>query len=229
MKNVLLTSSSSVKLTTITTSIEEEDRSETRDSCCYYPGCRKDANCNCEICLASINATLDLMPISSLTKISASRPTPDVERTPISFNSSVLSTPRSSSVRIQPVSPCLRSSAKSNLKGDIRKKEREWKWIAWSDFFRLALVLSLIFMAEYGFKWGFSRIVKPELSTEIVKNVAYKSRSVKDWNGKLKFVQKELHGFVDGKVSNCSYDNSVWKIIQVLTKFYCRLSQSYNL
>lgn len=159
------------------------------------------------------------MPISSLTKISASRPTPDVERTPISFNSSVLSTPRSSSVRIPPASPCLRSSAKSNLKEETRKKEREWKRIPWSDFYRLAMVLSLIFVAEYGFKWGFSGIVKPELSTEIVKNVAEKSRAVKDLNGKLKFIQKELHGFVDGNLSNCSYANSVWKIIQVLTNF----------
>ncbi|KAF3457123.1 hypothetical protein FNV43_RR01780 [Rhamnella rubrinervis] len=227
MKNALLTSSSFVKSTTIS-AIEDEDRSETRDSCCYYPGCRKDANCNCEICLASINATLDLMPVSSLTKISAPRPAPDVERTPISFNSSVLSTPRSSSVRIPQVSPCLTSSSKSNLKEDIRKKERKWRWMHWSDFYRLALVLSLIFMAEYGFKWGFSGIVKPELSTEIVRNVVEKSWAVKDLNGKLKFIQRALHGSVDGKVSNCSYDNSVWKIIQegLILSSHCTLYKS---
>ncbi|NP_001144807.1 uncharacterized protein LOC100277883 [Zea mays] len=28
---------------------------------CYYPGCRKDANCSCEMCLASIDATRDLV------------------------------------------------------------------------------------------------------------------------------------------------------------------------
>ncbi|KAG2535251.1 hypothetical protein PVAP13_9NG102873 [Panicum virgatum] len=28
---------------------------------CYYPGCRKDANCACEMCLASIDATRDLV------------------------------------------------------------------------------------------------------------------------------------------------------------------------
>ena len=75
----------------------EDERSETQDSC-YYPRCRKDANCNCEICLASINATLDLMPVSVhktiLTKLSSSRAqNNDVERTPISFNALILSTP----------------------------------------------------------------------------------------------------------------------------------------
>jgi hypothetical protein len=48
---------------TITTKFMEDKRSKIQ-GICYYPKCRKDANCNCEICLASINATLDLMPNS---------------------------------------------------------------------------------------------------------------------------------------------------------------------
>ncbi|KAJ6981714.1 hypothetical protein NC653_024955 [Populus alba x Populus x berolinensis] len=54
------TSQSSVKSSATnpnTTAMEERDS-------CYFPGCRKDANCNCDICLASINATLDLMPVT---------------------------------------------------------------------------------------------------------------------------------------------------------------------
>lgn len=225
MKTVPSTSSASSSMKSTTTT--EEDRSEFRDSC-YYPGCRKDANCNCEICLASINATLDLMPISiqksSLTKFSASRPTHDVQRTPISFNSSVLSTPISSSPRI-PLSSCLRSSGKSsfsfNLKNETRKEKREWG--PWSDFYRLALVFSLIFTAEYGFPKAVSGIVKPALSPDMVRTIGEKSRVVKDLNGKLRLFQKVLQGLVNGEVSNCTYANSVWKITQVLTHYTVQL------
>lgn len=72
-------------------------------------------------------------------------------------------------------------------------------------------------MAECGFKWGFTGLVKPELSADILRNVTEKSFLVKDLNGKLKVIEKELQGFVGGKVFNCSYANSMWKIAQVLT------------
>ncbi|KAH7522303.1 hypothetical protein FEM48_Zijuj07G0124000 [Ziziphus jujuba var. spinosa] len=228
MKTVPSTSSSSSMKSTTTI---QEDRSEFRDSC-YYPGCRKDANCNCEICLASINATLDLIQKSSLTKFSASRPTTDVERTPISFNSSILSTPISTSPPRITMSPSLRSSGKSSLnfnsKKETRKEKRKWGGPR-SDFYRLALVLSLIFMADYGFSRTVSGIVKPALSPDLVRNVGEKSwGAVKDLNGKLRLFQKELQGLVHGEVSNCSYANSAWKISQdgLLLSSHCTFYKS---
>ncbi|KAK4587329.1 hypothetical protein RGQ29_024156 [Quercus rubra] len=225
MKTVL--SSSSPSTTTTTTSAKsstttataiamEDERSETRDSC-YYPGCRKDANCNCEICLASINATLDLMPVSvhktTLTKLSSSRAqNNDVERTPISFNASILSTPRSSSRPVL-VSPVLKSSARSNLMERMEKSEKEWVWKGW--FVKLVVGLSLFFVVEFGFSSGVCGILRPVLSPEIVKHVGEKSWVVQDLKGKLTFVQRELQGLVvDGEVSNCSYVNSIWEIDQ---------------
>ena len=143
----------------------EDVRSTTRDSC-YYPGCRKDANCNCEICLASINATLDLMPISvhktTLTKLSSSHAqNNDIECTPISFNALILSTPKSSS---RPVlaSPVLKSSARSNLMERMEKSEKEWVWKGW--FVKLVMGLSLIFMVEFGLSSGDCGILRPVLS-----------------------------------------------------------------
>ena len=134
----------------------EDERSETRDSC-YYPGCRKDANCNCEICLASINATLDLMPVSvqktTLTKLSSSHAqNNDIECTPISFNALILSTPKSSS---RPVlaSPVLKSSARSNLMEKMEKSETEWVWKGW--FVKLVVGLSLILWWSLVFLVGF--------------------------------------------------------------------------
>ncbi|KAJ4961942.1 hypothetical protein NE237_021852 [Protea cynaroides] len=72
IKTVILLSSSSA----ISLSITMEDRSENHE-CRYFPGSRKDASCICKICLASISATLDLMPLSiqrsSLMNLSASK------------------------------------------------------------------------------------------------------------------------------------------------------------
>ncbi|KAA8527619.1 hypothetical protein F0562_034986 [Nyssa sinensis] len=103
-----------------------EDGSETRDSC-YFPGCRKDANCNCDMCLASINATLDLMPTSvqrsSLTNFSASKRVP---RSPVSFNSLVMSTPTRSST----VSPPDKFHSENEFsREDEKEQERVGFWV----------------------------------------------------------------------------------------------------
>ncbi|XP_062108315.1 uncharacterized protein LOC133819159 [Humulus lupulus] len=226
MKNVaVLSSATSAKSTTTTASIEEEYRDS---SCYYYPGCRKDANCSCEMCLASINATLDLVPMSSLSKLStASRPNPKVAVTPISFSASSLSTPRSDTPRT-PVSPRLRSSARTNLKEKkLRRKERQWG--CGSDFLRLFGVFSLIFMAEFGFFGIVSEVSKPVFTPDMVRNLGEKSSAVKDLKGKLRFLQKSLQGVVDlDKVSNCSYANSRWEISQdaLLLSSHCKLYKS---
>ncbi|XP_026434967.1 uncharacterized protein LOC113332657 isoform X3 [Papaver somniferum] len=126
MKTGLTSSSSSSSGTRSSTTMEDRDS-------CYFPGCRKDTNCDCEICLASINATLDLMPMSiqksSLTKISASslsKLRSSVERTPISYNQSILSTPKQQGSSFQPIliTPPLKSTAKSfpSLEKPIKKR-----------------------------------------------------------------------------------------------------------
>lgn len=220
MKSITLTSASSAKSTATVASEAEDDRS------CYYPGCRKDANCNCEMCLASINATLDLMPLSiqksSLTKLSTAsqRPSPKVEVTPISFDST--STPPSRSPQVIPMSPGLRSCARMTRTEKLgrKKKTGERQWGFGSGFFRLILVLSLIFVAEYVFSSAVSGVLKPAFSADTVRKIGEKSWVAKDLNGKLRFLEKSLQGLVDGKVSNCSYANSKWEINQVLDLSY---------
>lgn len=85
-----------------------------------------------------------------------------------------------------------------------------------SEYSKLALLLTLILLAEYGFSWAFSSVLKPSFSPQIVSQIGKKSEVVKDLNGKLRFLQKEFQGIVDGLVSNCSYVNSKWEINQVL-------------
>ena len=196
----------------------EEDRSENRDSC-YYPGCKKDANCDCEICLASINATLDLMPMSfqksSLTKLSASRPS--VQSTPISFDASVLSTPKSTNFRFSS-SPLVKSNVRSKLNQKMEGENRKWGFC--TKVLKLVLCLSLILSADVVFSWAISGLFQPVLSPDLVKRIGEKSRDMRDLNGKLRVLQKELQNVVDRKVSNCSNANSAWEISQVLFKWF---------
>ncbi|CAL0300747.1 unnamed protein product [Lupinus luteus] len=79
---------------------EDIDEDVGDSSCCYYPGCKKNVNCKCEICLESINATLDLMPP---TKLSASKPIHrNLHSTPLSFHPSLLNTPTSTPLSFHP-------------------------------------------------------------------------------------------------------------------------------
>ena len=85
----------------------------------------------------------------------------DIERTPISFNASILSTPRLSSCIVL-ASPILKSSARLNLMERMEKSEKEWVWKGW--FVKLVVGLSLIFMVEFGLSSGDCGILRPVLS-----------------------------------------------------------------
>lgn len=212
MKTVLSTSVSS-NSTTTTAAVEDDERSEARDSC-YYPGCRKDANCDCKICLESINATLDLMPYSvqksSLTKLSASRP--NVETTPISFNPSILTTPTTVTSRISKY-PKFESPVKLSSKFKAEEGGRDSSSLR--RFVTLVFVLSLILAVTTGFSCAIARVIRPKLSAEIVRTASKNSQFVQNLNGKLRVLERELQGMVNAEISNCSYSNSYWEIDQV--------------
>ncbi|KAA0049354.1 hypothetical protein IC582_012690 [Cucumis melo] len=212
MKTVLSTSVSS-NSTTTTAAIEDDERSEARDSC-YYPGCRKDANCDCKICLESINATLDLMPYSvqksSLTKFSSSRPN-NVETTPISFNPSILTTPTTVTSRISKY-PKFESPVKLGSKFKVEEGGRDSSSLR--RFVTLVFVLSLILAVTTGFSCAIARVIRPKLSAEIVRTASKNSQFVQDLNGKLRVLEREFQGMVNAEISNCSYSNSYWEIDQ---------------
>jgi hypothetical protein len=204
---------------------EEEEENNHENSSYYYPGCKKNANCNCEFCIASINATLDLMPNSALTKFSSSKPNiVNHNITPISIDSSIFSTPEKSydgvSV-IAPSTPVIKSSAKSNhVVHRIERKEKGEKRCFYSGLglLKVMMVLGVLLFADVVLSRVVSVVFQPSLSEDIVKRVGEECHKVQDLNGKLKFLQKEFGGIVNGKVSNCSFTDKSWKINQVL---YC--------
>ena len=213
MKSVPLTPNSSTKSSTTATSSGTSMESESRDSY-YFPGCRKDANCNCEMCIESMNATLDLMPQSnyrgSMTKRSISKPT--LRRSPISFNTSTLSTPKSRTETVK-MSPPLNSTARICFHDKLKRKEKHFRFGV--SVIRLLWGLSLILAAEFGFSWVVSGILRPELSREKVRILGEKSLVSKDLNERLSFLKKDLWGLVGKQISHYSYVGSPWKINQV--------------
>ena len=150
---------------------------------------------------------------SSLTKLSTSRA--DVECTPLSFDSSIISTPRSIS-RPELDSPALKSTARLTLNQKKEKRKKEWSFGSWGALFWLVLGSSLIFRVETGFSWGGCRVLRPVFSSDMVRSIGERSWVVQDLNRRLEFLQSELKGFVEnGKVSNCSFMDSLWEINQV--------------
>lgn len=212
MKTVILTPNSSVNSTTTT----ESNPSETRENS-YFPGCKKDANCNCEICVASFNATIDLMPQSahrsSLTKLSVSRP--KIRRSAVSFASSAdASTPVSRNrINHSTASPPRNPNGSTNFqeKGARRKGESKYEGL----MARFLVGLIVISGVEYGFSWMVSGVLRSHLWPELVGNMAVNSRVHEDLNGRFLFLKNELEGFVGERVSSCTSPNAAWKINQV--------------
>ncbi|XP_019180379.1 PREDICTED: uncharacterized protein LOC109175563 [Ipomoea nil] len=229
MKSIVSTPPSSTKSSTTV-------ESETRDSC-YFPGCRKDANCNCSICIASMNATLDLMTESvqrsTLTKLSAVKRRQvshrEVPRSPVFFNSSSFSTPDSSGGRSGSVSSELDSGAR--VKFHEKKKRKERGFGCGVVMMRVLFGLGLVYWLEYGVSPMISGVLDSELSMDVVRNLSGKSwglNGLNDWNERLDFLRNELQGLVDEEVSNCSSDNSVWRVNQdgLLLTSRCTLYKS---
>lgn len=83
------------------------------------------------------------------------------------------------------------------------------------SFLRLLLGIALIFVADFGFSWVVPRVLRPELSPNVVRRVGEESsRGGKDLRRRLGILKKGLEGFVDGEVSNCSFGDSKWKVNQ---------------
>ena len=99
------------------------------------------------------------------------------------------------------------------------KGQQQW-CLSGLNFLRVLVGVGFLLSADIVFSKVVSGIFQPALSPDVVKRVGEKCWQVQDVNEKLRFLQRELTRVVDGKVSNCSYSDSVWKISQVLLFIY---------
>lgn len=193
----------------------------------YFPGCRKDTNCHCEICLASIHATRDLLPSavsslhqSSITKLFDPRPN-KAALAPVPYgDESPPSTPESADSTVTPPStPQIRYPVKSSAVED-KSVQKKHSWPLFSSPVRVLVGLLLLWAADSGISALLSKDFGPKLTPAVVSRFGEESRVLRnDLKGMLELLQKRLEGVLDGKVANCSSIDSEWKINQVLLSF----------
>ncbi|CAI0465932.1 unnamed protein product [Linum tenue] len=164
---------------------------------------------------------------SSRDKISSSRPNLG-RRTPLSFDPSVVSTPRSS-YRAVITSPALKSTARAS-NSNRQKIEEEKDKAAAGVLLKLGFVLILILASETVFSMWVTSALKPVFTADSVRAAGERSRVVKGGlSGRLMYVQNQLRNFAPGvRVSNCSFKDSAWKINHngLLLSSHCMLYKS---
>lgn len=187
-------------------------RSEGGGDCCYFPGCRKVTNCHCEICLASINATLDLIP--SATKLPFTKPVPK-GTLPLSDSKTRPATSESGSTVTTPVTPPIQSTMKSRPSKKVIVEE-ERSWVLGVRVWLILAGLCLLWVVDWGFSAVILRGYSPELTAELVRQVGEESRVLlEDLKGGLDVLQQKLERVVGGEVSNCSSEDSLWELKHV--------------
>lgn len=185
---------------------------------CYYPGCRKDANCACEICLASINATRDLLPPEAASArrcfAAAARDRKPASR-PLFLGRD---TPTPGSAVTEPWTPPMRSTAKSKrpkeAAGDGKKGGRSPDWALYAA---TVLGFLLLLWVDTGLvPEAAARGFGPKLLPEAVSWLGEEARLAAGGLGhKLRVLERRVGQFVGSeRISNCSSQDSVWRFEQ---------------
>jgi hypothetical protein len=173
----------------------------------YYLGCRKDANCHCEMCLASINATRDLISCTRLFSKDKTR-------------QFIPSKPKVASPKIRPTvlmtPPMLRSTAKSRLFDGkiVDKREMSRGALGYRALGFIALSI-LLWVVDSGLVL---KCFEPELERELMGRIGDESQFISgDLNGRVGFVQERLGPLVrDGaRIRDCRARKSDWQLNQV--------------
>ncbi|KAK8923981.1 hypothetical protein KSP39_PZI019666 [Platanthera zijinensis] len=221
MKSSLMSSAASSKTPgTTATAVSSltagggRDRSEGRsDSNCYFPGCRKDTNCKCKICLASINATRDLIPSGSSVSNVSYLPKREPSASPTTPN--LLAATSSFSL-----TPPIESTAKSRrkMRGSPANKDK----FRFLGHWKAALLLGifLVTTADLRFLKGAIDGFGPALTKETLEKFGEECRDqTLDLRGRLRILELKIGGVVDG-VLNCSSLNSSWEMNQFGSHFF---------
>ncbi|KAI0493054.1 hypothetical protein KFK09_027330 [Dendrobium nobile] len=231
MKSSIISSAASSKTPAIVTAGSSytaggaRDRSEGRgDSSCYFPGCRKDTNCNCKMCLASINATLDLIPTgSSITKLSY---LPKRAATPPARPVMEPATPPATSGHLIPtqsfsLTPPIKSKAKSRPQIREIPGDKGGSWVIGHWKLMVFVGIFLFTAVELGFLKGVVEGFGPRLTKEILEQFVEESVcEAVDLRARLRVLELKIGGVVDGDVLNCSSLDAAWEMKQVGRQFF---------
>ncbi|CAN6281410.1 unnamed protein product [Urochloa humidicola] len=199
---------------------------------CYYPGCRKDANCACEICLASIDATRDLVrgpEAASARRFFAGAAAAGRGRRPALFCRETGGTGEGSDLSEPLWTPPMRSTAKSRrapgheaaaaagARGGGGKKGATRGSHDWALYAVTVLGFLLLLWVDTGLvPEAAARGFGPKLSPEAVARVGVEARPAPGGlEHKLRVLERELRYLVGGeRAANCSSQDAVWRLYQ---------------
>ncbi|CAD6214506.1 unnamed protein product [Miscanthus lutarioriparius] len=190
---------------------------------CYYPGCRKDANCACEICLASIDATRDLVrapEAASARRFFAAAAASRDRRPALLFRD--LAAGAGSDSTEPPWTPPMRSTAKSRqAPGREPARASAARGGGWSHDWPLYAATVLGFLLLLWVDTGLvpeaaARGFGSKLSPEAVALVGADARFAPGGlEHKLRVLERRVRHLVGGEgVANCSSRDSVWRFHQ---------------
>eukprot|EP01018_Ginkgo_biloba_P026878 Gb_17727 [translate_table: standard] len=185
---------------------------------CYYPGCRKDAQCNCGMCMESIHATMDLRPSNhpfSPVRTSNYMPIPANENQSWLCSQNKPSTPpRKETKRLQATynTPQLRGLRlfENEPVGNAavkKKKKNKGSWMITAS-----IVVLFLLVMEFVVPWGLFYALKPSFSAVQVRGIAQDSMARKRLGDRLEFVGRKISRIVQGRTVNCTGSDSPWKL-----------------
>ncbi|KAF8660634.1 hypothetical protein HU200_057541 [Digitaria exilis] len=195
---------------------------------CYYPGCRKDANCACEMCLASIDATRDLVrapeAASARRFFAGAAAAATRARRPALFGRGS-GAGEGSELADQPWTPPMRSTAKSRrppgkaaaaatgARGDGGARGSH----DWALYAATVLGFLLLLWVDTGLvPEAAARGFGPKVSPEAVARVGAEARLAPGGlEHKIRVLERRVVQLVGGeRATNCSSQESVWRLHQ---------------
>ncbi|KAK3146102.1 hypothetical protein QOZ80_3BG0261640 [Eleusine coracana subsp. coracana] len=190
---------------------------------CYYPGCRKVADCDCEMCLASIDATRDL--VRAPEAASARRFSARYRRRGHSL--SPRDAPAAGSDDFaEPWTPPMQSTAKSRrappardaaVAPELRGEKGGGVAHDWALYAATVLGFLILLWVDTGLvPEAAARGFGPKLSTDAVAKVGAEARLAPGGLGnKLRVLERRVGQLVGGdRVANCSSQDSEWRFHQ---------------
>ncbi|RLN39916.1 uncharacterized protein C2845_PM01G28350 [Panicum miliaceum] len=186
---------------------------------CYYPGCRKDANCACEMCLASIDATRDLVrapEAASARRFFAGAAAASRGRRPALFCRD-RGAGAGSDLTEPPSTPPMRSTAKSRRPPGQAAPAARGGSHDWALYAATVLGFLLLLWVDTGLvPEAAARGFGPKLSPEAVARVGADARLAPGGlEHKLRVLERRVGQLVGGeRAANCSSQDSVWRLLQ---------------
>lgn len=184
----------------------------------YYLECRKDAQCDCSMCKASITATLDLRPPP--TPLFGSILTNRLE-SPSLFGHSLIASGKENQPWALPASTprsahLLKNTSRFlNTEGRHTAETISARVSKARNRIRVLSGLLLFLLLGFTWPWPFSSVLEPRLSPESFTRLAEASLVRRRLLDRLDFVQRQIsRASIAPSLSNCTGCDSTWRLAE---------------